>query len=342
LSRIEAAKGRQLHTTPIIELQDLQVRLGQQEVLKGISCRLGVLGTGKAIGLLGPNGAGKSTLILTLLGFHKISAGSARVLGLDCLSHSREIKARIGYMPENEAFIADTTAVHFLRIMGELSGLPQRVALEKAHEVLFHVGLGEARYRTLGTYSLGMKQMTKLAQSILHGPEVLILDEPTNGLDPAARLRMLKLIREMKEEHNMSVVLCSHLLRDVEEVCDEVIILNEGHLVHQANLEEERHTNRRFIELEVTGDDGELADALQEQGAEGVNEGNGRWRIVFPPGMELDVLWQLVARQNLAIHHLTHRRDSLEEIFLKAVGHLERSEQSTAILPEKETAHGRL
>ena len=331
-----------MHTTPIIELEDLRVRLGQQEILQGISCRLGVSGAGKAVGLLGPNGAGKSTLILTLLGFYQISAGNARVLDLDCRSHSREIKARIGYMPENEAFIADMTAVHFLRIMGELSGLPQRVALEKAHEVLFHVGLGEARYRTLGTYSLGMKQMAKLAQSILHGPELLILDEPTNGLDPAARIRMLKLIREMKEEHNMNVVLCSHLLRDVEEVCDEVIILNEGRLVHQANLEEERHTNRRFIELEVTGDDGGLAEALQEQGAEGVSEGNGRWRIVFPPDMELDVLWQLVARQNLAMHHLTHRRDSLEEIFLKAVGHLERSEQSTTELPEKETINGRL
>ena len=331
-----------MHTTPIIELQDLRVRLGQQEILQGISCRLGVSGTGKAVGLLGPNGAGKSTLILTLLGFYQISAGNARVLGHDCRSHSREIKARIGYMPENEAFIADMTAVHFLRIMGELSGLPRRVALEKAHEVLFHVGLGEARYRTLGTYSLGMKQMTKLAQSILHGPELLILDEPTNGLDPAARIRMLKLIREMKEEHNMNVVLCSHLLRDVEEVCDEVMILNEGRLVHQANLEEERHTNRRFVELEVTGDDSELADALQEQGAEGVSEGSGRWRIVFPPGMELDVLWQLVARQNLAIHHLTHRRDSLEEIFLKAVGHLEPSEQSTTKLRGKEITHGRL
>jgi len=331
-----------LHTTPIIELQDLHVRLGRREILQGISCRLGVSNRGKAIGLLGPNGAGKSTLILTLLGFHKISAGSARILGLDCHSHSREIKTHIGYMPENEAFIADMTAIRFLRIMGELSGLPQQVALEKAHEVLFHVGLGEARYRTLGTYSLGMKQMVKLAQSILHGPEILILDEPTNGLDPAARIRMLKLIREVKEEHNMNVVLCSHLLRDVEEVCDEVVILNEGRLVHHANLEEERHTNRRFIELEVSGDDSELAAALKERGAEGVSEGGGRWRIVFPPGMELDMLWQLVANQNLAIHHLTHRRDSLEEIFLKAVGHLERSEQPIATPAGRETADDRL
>jgi ABC-2 type transport system ATP-binding protein len=153
---------------------------------------------------------------------------------------------------------------------------------------------------------------------------------------------MLKLIREMKEEHRMNIILCSHLLRDVEEVCDEVIILNEGRLVHQANLEEERRTNRRFIELEVSGDDGNLSAALREQGAEGVSEGGGRWRIVFPPGMELDVLWRLISRQNLSVHHLTHRRDSLEEIFLKAVGHLDRPGKNPVGSPEKEAADGRI
>src|SRR5437762_7127077 len=127
----------------VVELENLSVVLGRREILKGITCRLGVSGGGKAIGLLGPNGAGKSTLILTLLGFHKPSAGSARILGFDCHSRSRDVKARVGYMPENEAFIADMSAVRLLRIMGELSGLPPRVALEKAHEVLFHVGLGE-------------------------------------------------------------------------------------------------------------------------------------------------------------------------------------------------------
>jgi ABC-2 type transport system ATP-binding protein len=325
---------------PVIELQDLRVKLGRREILQGISCQLGVSGEGKAIGLLGPNGAGKSTLILTLLGFHKISAGVARISGLNCHSRSREIKALVGYMPENEAFIANMTAVRFLRIMGELSGLPARAALEKAHEVLFHVGLGEARYRPLGTYSLGMKQMTKVAQSIMHGPEILILDEPTNGLDPAARIRMLKLIREMKEEHGMNVVLCSHLLRDVEEICDEVVILKDGRLVHQANLEEERHINRRFIELEVIGDDSGLAAALHEQGADGVAEGAGRWRIVFPPGMGLDVLWQVVAGQNLSIQHLTHRRDSLEEIFLKAVGHLDQPLEGSAEPTENSITNG--
>ena len=328
--------------TPVIELQDLRVKLGRREILQGISCRLGTSGSGKAIGLLGPNGAGKSTLIRTLLGFHKASRGTARILGLDCHSQSREVKARVGYMPENDAFLAQMTAVGFLRLMGELSGLPSRVALEKSHETLFHVGLGEARYRTLGTYSLGMKQMAKLAQAIIHGPELVILDEPTNGLDPAARARMLKLVREMKDEHGMNVVLCSHLLRDVEEVCDEVIILREGKLVHHANLEAERRANRRFVELEVTGDDRGLAATLQEHGAEGVSEGGGRWRIVLPAGVELDLIWRMVARENLEVRHLTHRRDSLEEMFLKAMGHIRKTVSQPAPVPEEVTADGRL
>jgi ABC-2 type transport system ATP-binding protein len=328
--------------TPVIELEDLRVKLGRREILQGISSRLGVAGAGKAIGLLGPNGAGKSTLIQTLLGFHRPSAGTARILGFPCHARSREVKARVGYMPENEAFIGDMTAVAFLRVMGELSGLPPRIALEKAHEVLFHVGLGEARYRTLGTYSLGMKQMAKLAQAIMHGPELVILDEPTNGLDPAARLRMLKLVREMKEEHGMSVVLCSHLLRDVEEVCDEVVIMKDGRIVHHANLEEERRANRRFVELEVSGDDGSFAEALRDCGAEGVSEGGGRWRIVLPAGVELDTIWKLVARECLEVHHLTHRRDSLEEIFLKAVGHLRHTPGEAAAPVEEVAADGRL
>jgi ABC-2 type transport system ATP-binding protein len=326
---------------PVIELEDLSVKLGRREILQKISCRLGASGTGKAIGLLGPNGAGKSTLIRTLLGFHKATTGAARILGYDCHSQSRQAKTRIGYMPENDAFIAGMTAVRFLRIMGELSGLPERAALEKAHEVLFHVGLGEARYRPLGSYSLGMKQMAKLAQAVIHGPELVILDEPTNGLDQAARARMLRLVREMKEQHGMNVLLCSHLLRDVEEVCDEVVILKEGCIVHHANLEEERRANRRFVELEVAGDDAGLSAALREHGAEGVTEGDGRWRIVLPPSVELDVIWKVTARHNLDVHRLTHRRDTLEEIFLKAVGHIQRTPGEESAIPEEVTVDGR-
>ncbi len=327
--------------TPIIAIDGLHVKLGKRDVLKGITCKLGAAGAGKAIGLLGPNGAGKSTLIRTLLGFHKPEAGSARILGLDCRSEAREVKTRVGYMPEVDAFVAEQTAVRSLRILGEMSGLPPRVALERAHDVLFHVGLGEARYRELGTYSVGMKQMAKLAQSILHSPELVILDEPTNGLDPVARSRMLELVREIKN-HGMGVLLCSHLLRDVEEVCDEVIILKDGEIVHHADLEEERRSNRRFVELEVSGDDRGLAAALRERGADGVAEGGGRWRIVLPPDVEIDFIWQLATREELLVHHLTHRRDSLEQIFLKAVGHLETTLPEPESEAEKAVASGSL
>jgi ABC-2 type transport system ATP-binding protein len=308
--------------SPVVELDKVKVRLGRREILRGISCRLGVSGVGRAVGLLGPNGAGKSTLILTLLGFHRPASGRARVLGFDCHRQVREVRARIGYMPETDSFIGNMNAVTLLRLMAEVSGLPAESALEKAHEVLFHVGLGEARYRELRTYSLGMKQMAKLALAIVHGPEVVILDEPTNGLDPAARRRMLRLVREMKEEKGMNILLCSHLLADVEQVCDEVVIMKDGLIVHECNLEEERRSNRSFVELEVSGDDGGLRASLEAMGADGVTEGEGRWRIILPPGLDKQVIWDLVARENLLVRKLTHRRDTLEEIFLKAMGHM--------------------
>ncbi len=315
----------------VVELENLKVNLGRQEVLRGISCRLGVSGVGKAIGLLGPNGAGKSTLILTMLGFHKPLEGSVRVLGFDSRLQMREVRKRVGYMPETDSFIANLTAVSFLRLMGELSGLPGKIALEKAHEALFHVGLGEARYREIKTYSLGMKQMAKLAQAIVHGPELLILDEPTNGLDPSARQRMLRLVREMKEEQGMNVLLCSHLLRDVEQVCDEVVIMKEGLIVRECNLEEERRSNKCFVELEITGDDSRLRGLLPEIGADGVTEGGGRWRVVLPPAVEIQALWNLLGKQNLLVTKLTYRRDTLEEIFLKAMGHIQHTPGESAV-----------
>ena len=173
---------------PVIELDNLEVRLGNRTILKRLNGSL----SGRAIGLLGPNGAGKSTLINTLLGFYTPVSGTARIFGKDIRTEARTLRRLIGYMPENDSFIADMTAVRFVRMMAELSGLPPAEALERTHEAFYYVGLGEARYRNLGTYSLGMKQMAKLAQAIAHGPKLLFLDEPTNGLDPAARVRMIE------------------------------------------------------------------------------------------------------------------------------------------------------
>src|SRR2546426_1607176 len=242
----------------VIELNGLSVRFGTREILKDLRTSL----SAHSVGLLGPNGAGKSTLIQTLLGFCPTSGGEASIFGRDIRRERRRIRSLVGYMPENDASIANMTAVSFVSMMGELSGLPPKAALERAHEVLFYVGLGEARYRLLGTYSLGMKQLAKLAQAIVHGPQLLILDEPTNGLDPPARLRMIRLIREMTGPARMYLVLCSHLLRDVEETCEEVLILKEGRIVHHSNLEEERRANKRFVEIETFGDRKDFGDAL--------------------------------------------------------------------------------
>jgi len=213
---------------PLVEMQGLSVRFGNLEILSSLTASL----RGRSIGLLGPNGAGKSTLINTFLGFYKSSAGSARVFGYDIATEVRKIRSLVGYMPENDAFISKMSAVSFVQMMGELSGLPPSMALERAHEALFYVGLAEARYRKLGTYSLGMKQLAKLAQAIVHGPKLLILDEPTNGLDPSARQRMIRMIKDIRDGKEMRIVLCSHLLRDVEDTCDEVLILKQGRIAH--------------------------------------------------------------------------------------------------------------
>ena len=291
------------------------MRFGRREILKDLSVSF----TGRTIGLLGPNGAGKSTLIHTLLGFCPVSAGTAKVLGYDIQRELNQVRSRVGYMPENDSFIANMNGVSFVRMMGELSGLPPEVALERAHEVLFYVGLGEARYRQLGTYSLGMKQLAKLAQALVHGPRLLILDEPTNGLDPAARQRMVRLIREMKDAGEMHLLLCSHLLRDVEETCEEVLILKEGRVVHFSNLAEERRANKRFVEIETSGNDAGLADELSRLGCNCTTTGVGRLRMILPEGFELREIYRVAAARDLQLRRLSHRRDTLEDIFLKAM-----------------------
>jgi ABC-2 type transport system ATP-binding protein len=300
--------------TPIIELQGLSVGFGRREILKNLVCSL----RGRAIGLLGPNGAGKSTLINTLLGFYKPSSGSARVLGHDIRTATRRIRSLVGYMPENDAFISKMSAVSFVQMMAELSGLPPEAALERAHEALFCVGLAEARYRELGTYSLGMKQLAKLAQAIAHGPKLLILDEPTNGLDPSARQRMIRMIRDIRDSRQLQIVLCSHLLRDVEDTCEEVLILNQGRIAHYANLDEERKANKRFLELEIYGTPGDFAEAVEKLGCECATSAN-RLKVILADEVEIRDIYRIAAERDVRIRRLNFRRDTLEDIFLKAM-----------------------
>ena len=299
----------------VIDLDGLTVRFGKRTILDSLQGSL----SGRTIGLLGPNGAGKSTLINTLLGFYEPAGGTARIFGKDIRKDRSELRQLIGYMPENDSFIAGMSAVTFIRLMAELSGLPGEAALERAHEALYYVGLGEARYRKLGTYSLGMKQLAKLAQAIVHGPQLLILDEPTNVLDPPARMRMIKLIQEIRETGGLHIVLCSHLLRDVEETCEEVIILKAGRVVHHANLEAERRSNRKFLELETHGEDADFAAAVASMGLEHAIAGKHRLKVVLSDGMGVRDLYQLAAEKNVQIRRLNYKRDSLEDIFLKAM-----------------------
>src|SRR6267142_5649090 len=300
---------------PVINLDGLSVTFGGRPILRELRGEL----RGRAIGLLGPNGAGKTTLIHTLLGFHAPTSGTAHIFGQDITTEAKRIRSLVGYMPERDSFIAKMSAVRFVRLMAELSGLPSEAALERAHEALFYVGLGEARYRSLDTYSLGMKQLAKLAQAIVHGPSLIFLDEPTNGLDPPARARMIKLIREIRDSGQANIVLSSHLLLDVEECCDEILILRDGQIAVYCNLDEERRSNRKFLMMETRGEQSEFVEAVGALGCEYALTGDHRLKIVLQQGVEVRDLYRLAANEQVQIRRLSYKRDSLEDIFLKAM-----------------------
>jgi ABC-2 type transport system ATP-binding protein len=306
----ELVQEQTLADPAVIDWLGLSVSFGRRPILKNLRGDL----RGKAIGLLGPNGAGKTTLIHTLLGFYEPSAGSARIFGYDIHDQAKQIKSLVGYMPERDSFIAKMSAVHFVRLMGELSGLPAEAAWSVPRSIVL-CRLGEARYRKLETYSLGMKQLAKLAQAIVHGPKLLFLDEPTNGLDPPARLRMIKLIREIRDSGQAHIVLSSHLLLDVEECCDEILILREGQIAVYCNLEEERKSNRKFLMLETRGDLTKFVAALKSLGCEYAITGDHRLKIVLQGEVEVRDLYQLAAQERIQLRRLSYKRDSLEDIF---------------------------
>jgi len=292
------------------------VTFGKRPILNALQGSL----NGRAIGLLGPNGAGKTTLIHTLLGFHQPASGTARIFGQDITHDAKHVRAAVGYMPERDSFIAKTSCVHFVRLMAELSGIPPKHALERAHEALFYVGLGEARYRSVDTYSLGMKQLAKLAQAIVHGPRLIILDEPTNGLDPPTRSRMISLIRQIRDGGRARILLSSHLLRDVEECCDEILVLKDGCIAANCDLEEERKANRKFIELEVRGGNrAAFAEAIGGLGCECALLGERRIKVIMQESVEIGDLYRLAHVHEVQIRRLNYKRDSLEDIFLKAM-----------------------
>ena len=273
---------------------------------------------GGAVGLLGQNGAGKSTLIKILLGFVAPTSGQVRVLGLDPATQVLEIRQRIGYMPEVESFIPVLNAVDYVYLAARLTGLPHTDAMQRTHMVLNYVGLHEERYRKIGTYSTGMKQKAKLAQAIVHHPKLLLLDEPTTGLDPRAREEMLHLIRDIAHGKGIDVLLSTHILPDVEAVCDHVVILHQGRLVAQDDLAKLVSSNEEAYDLRVKGDRDAFLRCLREEGLEGAPEEDEAVRVLQGNGTE--GILRAAVKSGVQIRHLARAQNSLEALFARLVG----------------------
>ncbi|MBN1390906.1 MAG: ABC transporter ATP-binding protein [Candidatus Thermoplasmatota archaeon] len=270
------------------------------------------------IGLLGPNGAGKSTLIKCLLGLVRPSSGTSLILGHSShkLGEAREARSRIGYVPENDCLIPDMDAVTYVRYMGEISGLPAMDAMQRAHEVLHYVGIGDERYRRIDTYSTGMKQKIKLAQALVHDPEFIVLDEPTNGMDPKGRQEMLDLIKDVSRNHGKNILLSSHLLPDVEYICDHVIILNFGNVLVQGDLKDLIRPGEEY-EIRVRGDEKLFRKVLDGMGMKW--EKSGVFFHVRSGDDILKDLYKAIGNKDIQIRHATRHRQTLEDIFFKNV-----------------------
>ena len=303
-------------TESVVQLDGVTVIYGGNRALKGVSARF----ASGAVGLLGPNGAGKSTMLKALLGFVKPADGRMTVLGMNVAEKPLEIRARIGYMPESDSHIPGMNAVSFVAYCGQLAGLPAVDAMQRAHEVLYYVGLGEARYRNIETYSTGMKQRIKLAQALVHDPDLLFLDEPTNGMDPKGRDEMLELIRDLGHNKNVNLILSSHLLPDVEYTCDHVIVMDKGQVVAQGPIEELKGPAGRVFELRIKGNLPEFIDALSESGLECHSTDEDVMRVFVPAGRDQRAIFSLATQHGVQVRHLRPSIPTLEDVFAKAVG----------------------
>ncbi|MDR3690538.1 MAG: ABC transporter ATP-binding protein [Fimbriimonas sp.] len=298
-------------------IQNLVVRYGNFTALSGLTCEI----PEGCTGLLGPNGAGKTTLIKTILGFVKPTSGSATVLGFDIQTAGASIRQKVGLMPEQDCHIPGTTAVQFVAYAGELAGMPGDQAVRRAHEVLDYCGLGEARYRNVETYSTGMKQRIKLAQALVHGPKLLLLDEPTNGLDPAGRIEMLELVRSVSHGKGLSVLVSSHLLPDIERVCDRVIVVMQGQLRAQGTIRDLKKIEGRPVDVELRENSPRFVQAMMDKGAVVQPPKRSTYRIQMPglPEEIAKIAMQAAKESGAQIRGYIVAERSLEDAFLEAI-----------------------
>jgi ABC-2 type transport system ATP-binding protein len=298
----------------LFQLEEITKRYGSVTALNNLSVNVPV----GAIGLLGPNGSGKTTMIRTLLGLIPADEGRGQVLDMDIRRQQLDIRRNVGFAPEDECLFPRLLGVEFVAYAGELVGMAHKDALQRAHEVLDYVGLGEARYRAVETYSTGMKQRLKLASAIVHDPKLLILDEPTNGMDPAGREDVLELARDLSRNKGMSLLFSSHLLPDVEAVCDYVVVIGAGKLLTQGKIDELKQAHNRAFEVRVKDDPAPFAAKLAAAGCEPQIQ-DDLLRVRVPEGSSPQMIWKLAAESGQQIRYLRPQRSTLEEVFLNAV-----------------------
>ena len=299
---------------PVIETVDLTKRYGTQTALDRVSLKV----MPGAIGLLGPNGAGKSTFMKCMLQLHSISGGSAKLLGREVGTEGREIRKRVGYNPEQDCHIPGMVGCEFVTYCAQLCGLPFEAARQRAHEMLDFVGMGQERYRKVDTYSTGMKQRLKLAQAIVHDPEIVFLDEPTNGLDPKGQAQILDLIRSLWTDHGISFVLSSHLLPDVERVCDEIIIIGHGHILTHDTIANLKSKRRGAAEVVVEEHHEELIARFTERGWTSSLLSNGHIKVEHG-AQNLNPIIAAMSEANVVPLEIIPSPNALEEYFVQAL-----------------------
>lgn len=299
-----------------VEVKDIHFQYGKVKALDGVDLCL----PQGAIGLLGPNGAGKSTLLRILLGFLIPDRGEGSVLGYDIRSQQTSIRQYVGYMPEDDCLIPGMDAVSFTSYLGELSGMPRQEAMKRAHEVLFYVGLEESRYRMLETYSGGMKQRLKLAQAIVHDPRLIFLDEPTSGLDPQGRREILDLIKDISSKKNIQVLICSHILPDIEATCSFVAILDRGKLAAQGSIHELKQIAYSLYEMKIKGETEGFLEKLKALNGDVKETEDQLLKVYLPPERDPQEIFRIAAEERIQIRHFVKSQTSLEDLFADVVG----------------------
>jgi len=298
----------------IIEARGLCKIYGRQRALSDVTVRV-PRGT---IGLLGPNGAGKSTFIKCLLNLETPTSGVAQVLGRDIRAGNRASREKVGYSPEQDCHISGLAGCEYVTYCGQLSGMPFATARQRTHEILDLVGMGQERYRPVDSYSTGMRQRVKLAQALVHDPEVVFLDEPTNGLDPSGREHILKLIGSLWHDLGISVVMSSHLLRDIERVCDRVLIIGHGKVLEHDTIANLKNRHQRIVELAPSSEPDRFVAVLTEAGRKVARLSNGKLRFDSESG-SIDWILQLMQAHRLPPAEIVANPDALHELFIKAI-----------------------